>query len=159
MRLIQLFICVFAISSNNVKSDEYNGVVTRVIDGDSIIVKENGNLNKIRLRYIDAPELSQGYGKESKKFLQNQLLDKSVLVYTEYNDRYGRQLADIYIHNEIESIYINAKMIKSGNAWVYKTYRSNSYLINLENHAKMNNKGVWSSQEPLEPWIYRKNMK
>ena len=38
MRLIQLFICVFAISSNNVKSDEYNGVVTRVIDGDSIIV-------------------------------------------------------------------------------------------------------------------------
>tara|TARA_B100001778_G_C18415770_1_gene551039 strand:- start:223 stop:702 length:480 start_codon:yes stop_codon:yes gene_type:complete len=159
MRLIQLFICIFAISSNNVKSDEYNGVVTRVIDGDSIIVKENGDLNKIRLRYIDAPELSQDYGEESKKFLQNQLLDKSVLVYTEYNDRYGRQLADIYIHNETESIYINAKMIKSGNAWVYKTYRSNSYLINLENHAKINNKGIWSSQEPLKPWIYRKNMK
>ena len=124
--------------------------------GDSIVVKQNSALNKIRLRYIDAPELSQDHGKESKKFLQNQLLDKSVLVYTEYNDRYGRQLADIYIHNDKESIYINAKMIKSGNAWVYKTYRSNSYLINLENHAKVNNKGLWSNNDPVETWVYRK---
>ena len=159
MRLIQLFICIFAISSNNVKSDEYNGVVTRVIDGDSIIVKENGDLNKIRLRYIDAPELSQDYGEESKKFLQNQLLDKSVLVYTEYNDRYGRQLADIYIHNEIESIYINAKMIKSGNAWVYKHNRKNEYLINLENFARTHKSGLWSKNTAIEPWIFRKTKK
>ena len=159
MRLLQFFICIFAISSNNVKSDEYNAVVTRVIDGDSVIVKGNDTLNKIRLRYIDAPELSQSYGMQSKKFLQNQLLDKLVLVYTEYNDRFGRQLADIYIHNDKESIYINAKMIKSGNAWVYKKYRSNSYLINLENHAKINNIGIWSMPEPLEPWVYRNKNK
>ena len=84
-------------------------------------------------------------------------MNKSVLVSTEYNDRYGRQLADIYILNEKESIYINAKMIKSGNAWVYKKYRTNNYLINLENHAKINKKGIWESSNPVEPWIYRKN--
>jgi len=159
MRFLKIFIYILAISSSNVKSNEYHGMVTKVIDGDSIIVKENDHLNKIRLRYIDAPELSQDFGKESKKFLQNLLLDKSVLVYSEYNDRYGRQLADIYIHNERESKYINAKMIKSGNAWVYKTYRSNSYLINLENHARSNKMGVWKNDNPMEPWLYRKSYK
>tara|TARA_B100001769_G_scaffold82558_1_gene62748 strand:- start:321 stop:773 length:453 start_codon:yes stop_codon:yes gene_type:complete len=150
---------MLVISVNKVYSSEYLGTVTRVIDGDSVIVKGNDTFNKIRLRYIDAPELSQSYGMQSKKFLQNQLLDKLVLVYTEYNDRFGRQLADIYIHNDKESIYINAKMIKSGNAWVYKKYRSNSYLINLENHAKINNIGIWSMPEPLEPWVYRNKNK
>ncbi len=159
MRLLKFFVFMLVISVNKVYSSEYLGTVTRVIDGDSVIVKGNDTFNKIRLRYIDAPELSQSYGMQSKKFLQNQLLDKLVLVYTEYNDRFGRQLADIYIHNDKESIYINAKMIKSGNAWVYKKYRSNSYLINLENHAKMNNIGIWSMPEPLEPWVYRNKNK
>tara|TARA_Y100000992_G_scaffold126201_1_gene82827 strand:- start:688 stop:1167 length:480 start_codon:yes stop_codon:yes gene_type:complete len=159
MRLLKFFVFMLVISVNKVYSSEYLGTVTRVIDGDSVIVKGNDTLNKIRLRYIDAPELSQSYGMQSKKFLQNQLLDKLVLVYTEYNDRFGRQLADIYIHNDKESIYINAKMIKSGNAWVYKKYRSNSYLINLENHAKINNIGIWSMPEPLEPWVYRNKNK
>tara|TARA_B100001778_G_scaffold334663_1_gene346998 strand:- start:5491 stop:5970 length:480 start_codon:yes stop_codon:yes gene_type:complete len=159
MRLLKFFVFMLVISVNKVYSSEYLGTVTRVIDGDSVIVKGNDTFNKIRLRYIDAPELSQSYGMQSKKFLQNQLLDKLVLVYTEYNDRFGRQLADIYIHNDKESIYINAKMIKSGNAWVYKKYRSNSYLINLENHAKINNIGIWSMPEPLEPWVYRNKNK
>lgn len=159
MKSNNFFLIILIILSNNVYSAEYYGVVTRVIDGDSIVVKHNDAMNKIRLRYIDAPESSQNYGKQSKKFLSNLLMNKLVLVSTEYNDRYGRQLADIYIHNEKESIYINAKMIKSGNAWVYIKYRTNNYLINLENHAKINKKGIWKSSSPIEPWIYRKNYK
>ena len=50
-------------------------------------------------------------------------------------------------------------MIKSGYAWVYIKYRTNNYLINLENHAKINKKGIWKSSSPIEPWIYRKNYK
>ena len=48
-------------------------------------------------------------------------------------------------------------MIKSGNAWVYKIYRNNEYLINLENFARSNNKGLWSQKDILEPWKYRAN--
>ena len=47
-------------------------------------------------------------------------------------------------------------MIKSGNAWVYKIYRNNQYLNNLENYAKANKKGLWNQDEILEPWKYRK---
>ena len=34
-------------------------------------------------------------------------------------------------------------MVKSGNAWIYKSYRKNTYLNNLENYARINKKGLW----------------
>ena len=157
MKYILILVALFISSINIVNSKEYEGLVTKVIDGDSIFVKQNDTINKIRLSYIDAPEMKQAYGGKSKLFLKNLLMDRKVLVSTDYNDRYGRQIADIYILTDIEAIYINAKMIKSGNAWVYKKYRSNSYLINLENHARMNNKGLWREINPIEPWLYRRD--
>ena len=48
------------------------------------------------------------------------------------------------------------KMLKSGNAWVYKSYRNNIYLKNLENHARIKKLGIWSETEPIEPWIFRR---
>ena len=141
----------------NLQAEDYMGLVTRVIDGDSIEVKQKNTINKIRLSYIDAPEIRQEYGEQSKIFLKNLLLDKIVLVSTkDYKDRYGRYLAELYIHTDDEAIYINAKMIKSGNAWVYKSYRSNAYLINLEKHARINNMGLWNNNDQVEPWLYRK---
>ena len=62
----------------------------------------------------------------------------------------------MYIYDDETAIYINAKLIKSGNAWVYKSYRSNEYLMNLENFARSNSKGLWSSKKPTEPWVFRK---
>ncbi|MED5502273.1 MAG: thermonuclease family protein [Pseudomonadota bacterium] len=151
------FIIIFL--SGNVNSEEFNGVVTKVIDGDSVVVRHDNVLKKIRLSYIDAPEVSQDHGENSKIFLKNIVLDKMVLVDTKRKDKYGRHLSDLYIHSNIESIYVNAKMIKSGNAWVYKRYRSNTYLINLENHARSNKIGIWKNDNPMEPWVYRKSYK
>tara|TARA_B100000427_G_C15353127_1_gene526376 strand:+ start:135 stop:617 length:483 start_codon:yes stop_codon:yes gene_type:complete len=151
------FIIIFL--SENVNSEEFNGVVTKVIDGDSVVVRHDNVLKKIRLSYIDAPEVSQDHGENSKIFLKNIVLDKMVLVDTKRKDKYGRYLSDLYIHSNTESIYINAKMIKSGNAWVYKRYRSNTYLINLENQARSNKIGIWKDNNPIEPWIYRKSYK
>ena len=63
------------------------------------------------------------------------------------------------LYNDNNSIYVNAKMIKSGNAWVYKMYRKNEYLINLENFAKIHESGLWSKNSAIEPWIFRKTKK
>ena len=145
--------------SENINSEEFVGVVTKVIDGDSVVIRHENILKKIRLSYIDAPEFSQDHGEDSKLFLKNIVLDKTVLVDTKRKDKYGRHLSDLYIHSNIESIYVNAKMIKSGNAWVYKRYRSNTYLINLENHARSNKIGIWKNDNPVEPWVYKKSYK
>ena len=138
-------------------ADQYEGKVIKVIDGDTIWVKTNNKHIKIRLSYIDAPELKQTYGVRSKNFLTNLVLDKNVQINANKKDRYNRHLGEVYIHNSEESIFVNAKMLKSGNAWIYLTYRDNFYLQNLENHARMKKLGLWSEKVPIEPWIYRRS--
>ena len=138
-------------------ADQYEGRVIKVIDGDTIWVKSNNKHIKIRLSYIDAPELKQTHGVRSKNFLTNLVMNKNVHVNTNKKDRYNRHLGEVYIHNVKESVFVNAKMLKSGNAWIYIKHRDNSYLKNLENHARIKKIGLWSEKTPIEPWIYRKS--
>ncbi len=150
-------IVLFFILTNFVNAEEYQGIVTRVIDGDTIDVKiANDIIKRVRLRYIDAPEKDQLFGKESTDFLKKNVLKKIVIINTEYKDRFKRDIGDIFIYDKNIAIYINAKLIKSGNAWVYKKYRKNNYLMNLENHARINKMGLWKTLVPVEPWVYRK---
>ena len=159
MKYLLIAISIFSLFIPDISASEYEGLVVKVTDGDSVKIKVGEITNTIRLLYIDAPEKKQDYGIKSKKFLENLLLNKRVFVVTAKDDRYGRQLADIYIYKNNEATYINAKMIKSGNAWVYRKYRTNGYLINLENHAKLNNKGLWGYKNPIGPCIFRKKCK
>ena len=138
-------------------ADQYEGRVIKVIDGDTIWVKTNNKHIKIRLSYIDAPELKQTYGVRSKNFLTNLILDKNVQINANKKDRYNRHLGEVYIHSVNESVFVNAKMLKSGNAWIYLKHRDNSYLKNLENYARIKKIGLWSEGTPVEPWIYRRS--
>ena len=46
------------------------GEVIKVVDGDTVNVRDYDNtVHKIRLAGIDAPEMSQPYGKESRSYL------------------------------------------------------------------------------------------
>mgnify|MGYP003334001861 CR=1 FL=1 len=76
MSIFRFFIFILFMFSQDVNSEDYMGVVTRIIDGDSLVVQHEDNYNKLRLRYIDAPEKSQDYGNESKKFLESLVLLK-----------------------------------------------------------------------------------
>jgi endonuclease YncB( thermonuclease family) len=150
-------ILLLIITITPVYAEQYEATVIKVIDGDTIWIKKDNNHIKVRLSYIDAPELKQNFGIRSRNFLSNLVLDKMIEVNTNKKDRYNRHLGEIYIHNTKESIFVNAKMIKSGNAWVYKTYTNNPYLKNLEDYAKMKKKGLWNEQKIIEPWIFRRN--
>jgi micrococcal nuclease len=150
-------ILLLIITITPVYAEQYEATVIKVIDGDTIWIKKDNKHIKVRLSYIDAPELKQNFGIRSRNFLSNLVLDKMIEVNTSKKDRYNRHLGEIYIHNTKESIFVNAKMIKSGNAWVYKTYTNNPYLKNLEVYAKMNKKGLWNEQKIIEPWIFRRN--
>ncbi|MED5430437.1 MAG: thermonuclease family protein, partial [Pseudomonadota bacterium] len=97
-KIFLLFFLLFFF--NIVKAYEYEGIVKKVSDGDTIIVQTNNKNIKIRLLYIDAPEIKQNYGNASKKFLQDLILNKKILVDTKKNDRYGRQLAEIYLYTD-----------------------------------------------------------
>ena len=144
------------IIANDTFAEEFNGKVSKVVDGDTIWVNSANGTVKIRLSYIDAPELKQNFGLKSKEYLASMVLHKNVEIYSYRRDKYKRVIGEVYIHNNNESIFINAKLLKSGHAWVYKRYRDNPYLMNLENFARMRKNGIWNLENPIEPWKYRK---
>ena len=90
---------------------EYNAVVTRVVDGDTLDVRVDLGFHvsvheRVRLRGIDTPEIfrprnekEHKHGKQAKAFVEQMVLGNSVLLKT-YKDRqgkYGRWLADVIV--------------------------------------------------------------
>ena len=64
---------------------DFNAQVVRVIDGDTIQVKDNlGHKFKIRLLGIDTPEIKQAFGKESSDYLKSIV---TCLLYTSPSPR------------------------------------------------------------------------
>lgn len=72
--------------------------VTRILDGDTLEVKNEGELIRIRLVDIDAPEKSQPFGQRAKQKLSELVKDANdVAVSSTGKDRYGRTLAKVYV--------------------------------------------------------------
>ena len=124
----------------------------RVIDGDTIRAEAKGKEIKIRLVEIDAPEMDQPFGAQSKNFLNRLLYKKNVKLISQGEDRYGRILGEIYVDGESA----NTSMIKSGFAWVYDKYVEDLSLYEYQDQAKAENLGLWRDDDPIAPWVWRK---
>ena len=135
----------------NLHADSY--FVTKVIDGDTIEVRQEKRNYKVRLSEIDAPEINQRFGTESKNFLASLILNEEIeLIYTT-EDRYGRIVAKIYKDNKD----INRSMVRNGLAWVYDYYVEDQSLYNDQNLAKKNSFNIWSEASPTPPWVFRRS--
>ena len=124
----------------------------RVVDGDTIRAETKGKEIKIRLVEIDAPEMNQPFGAQSKNFLNRLLYEKDVTLIAKGEDRYGRILGEIYADGESA----NKSMIKSGFAWVYDRYVQDLSLYRYQDQAKSKNLGLWQAENPIAPWVWRK---
>ena len=70
-------------------------------------------------------------------------------------DRYGRTVGLVYIGNKC----LNEELIKNGLAWVYKRYCSESFCnhwLKLEKEARVNKHGLWTYDNPIPPWEFRR---
>ena len=124
----------------------------RVVDGDTIRAEAKGKEIKIRLVEIDAPEMNQPFGAQSKSFLNRLLYKKDVTLIAQGEDRYGRVLGNLF-SNELN---VNMLMVKFGFAWVYDEYAKNSSLYKYQDQAKAENLGLWRAKDPIAPWVWRK---
>lgn len=109
-------LALLILSSSLAPADTLTGRVTRVIDGDTIMV----GTNRIRLADIDAPELSQPHGPEAKATLAAMVLDREVVVQYTRRDRYRRMLATVHLENQ----KINCALVAAGHAWRYRYARN-----------------------------------
>jgi endonuclease YncB( thermonuclease family) len=145
---LTLILCISNLSANEI----FEATVTKVSDGDTIWVKKNKEIIKIRLGEIDAPELSQEYGKKSKNYLEKLILNKKIIVNSTIKDKYGRTIAVIFFNDK----NINKEMVQNGLAWVYDRYVKDKSFYDAQNEAKAKKINIWSDINPTEPWVYRK---
>lgn len=138
---------------------EYEVVPNSVHDGDTLRVQSpNGQVLKIRFACIDAPELKQELGKESRNYLRS-LINKAngkVKIQIVDTDRYGRSVAELWTKEGLLQSY----MTSSGMAFAYDQYKKNcphwNSVKSAEQVAIDNKLGVWASPNFIKPWDWRK---
>ncbi len=132
------------------------GKVQYVHDGDTVRISVDGAKIKIRLAGIDAPEMNQEYGLESKAVLKSIIDNKIIYYQSNKKDRYGRVIATLYLDQRMTQS-VNAMMVEKGAAWWYKRYaRNDKELEQLHNKARLSGAGLWMSGSAIPPWVWRK---
>ena len=139
---------------------------TKVSDGDTIAVDCDGEKLKLRFCGIDAPELSQPLGAESKALMSELVEGKQVVIRPIEIDRYGRTIAEVEVkgdrkgsNGEYEILFVGGEMVSAGMAYHYKQFSGNcpnrEVIVSAENEAKSKKIGVWDG-DYQKPWDYRK---
>jgi endonuclease YncB( thermonuclease family) len=134
------------------------GVVTRVVDGDTLEMEIDGKLVNVRLFGIDAPEMSQPFGHESKDFLARRILNEELIVIPRDIDRYNRLVAGLYRSSDKGISSISIGMTYEGFGWAYREYLKEElefYLLS-ETDAKKHKRGLWVADGAVPPWEWRK---
>lgn len=146
----------------NKSNEKIKYKVIKVSDGDTISVKKlknnvlDGDLIKVRLYGVDAPEKDQDFGYESKKALMNYVSNKTIEIDIKSKDRYGRSVGILYVDGR----NINEELLRDGYVWYYEQYDKNNERSRLLQENAMKNKlGLFSKKGYIEPWKFRKAKK
>ena len=149
-RFITTLLLIFSFST--FAGDMLEGQVVGVHDGDTITLLIEGNQQiKVRLAQIDAPELDQAFGQQSKQSLSKMVFNKTIKVEKETIDKYGRTVGTLFV----EGLDANKEQVRLGMAWIYKQYLHDQSLIHLEEAARQTKIGLWVDANAMAPWDYR----
>ena len=148
-KILAFIFIMFTSLSGIALSSTFDGKIIKIIDGDTVYFQANNDdaYKKIRLVGIDAPEMKQPFGHQSRQCLANLINNKLVQIISFGEDRYKRILAKILI----EKIDINLTMIKNGCAWFYRRYKNTLNMDDqvlydqAETFAIENKKGLFSN--------------
>lgn len=145
---------------------EKEGTCLKVLDGDTIIFREAGAVDSIKIRLwgIDAPEKDQSFGPHATRKLTRLIEHKAVTLRfhekaresDEGRDGYSRDLATIYRKGR----NINLELVQGGYAWHYAYYAAdNTELAAAQRQARAARIGLWAEENPTEPRLFRRSTK
>jgi|GEM_PF-1251062 len=170
-KLCLFFILFLSYHAYSSETALFRAVVDDIIDGDTIIIKTDGDEKIILELYgIDCPELRQAFGNMAKSFVKENLLNKKIIVEpisTTENNRLTaivyykedslEEISDTDDKTEIQKINLNQYLIFNGFAWVNQENvenHQNTDWIKTEDYAKQNKNGLWKDKNPIPPWIW-----
>ncbi len=138
--------------------------VTRVVDGDTVVVEIKGNSYKLRLIGIDTPEVKhpkkgvEFFGKEASAFTYKNLNNRDIYLEKDVSntDKYNRLLRYIWLtppknegnpsYKEVRDQTFNGILVREGyaNASTYPPDVKYSKLFSkIEREAREANRGLW----------------
>ncbi len=144
--------------TTTIPTASFNGVVTRVIDGDTLDVKsKDGKTMAIRLTLVDAPERNEPGYTQAKNFVSQNCLNKEAAVDHDNNQNpsFARLVAVVYC----EGLNINEAIIAKGFATIYHSFCDVSEFANTVwaqksgcgNNDNSNNNGSPSKDDEVKP--------
>ncbi|MFM8283336.1 MAG: thermonuclease family protein [Planctomycetaceae bacterium] len=135
-----------------VGGDPRGWTVAFVHDGDTVTARSpDGVDHRIRMLGIDAPELAQPHGRESRAALAALVEGRTVQIDARGHDQHGRLLARLSVAGED----VNARLVRDGHAWVFGRIAPDPELVALEAEARRGRRGLWSAERPLDPSAWR----
>lgn len=156
MRRFVFFLVMAAMLAWCAPVQAFTGVVIKVSDGDTLIVRtDDGDAIKVRLYGVDAPEKSQEFGSLSAGYLSEQVYGREVDVYEMDTDQYGRTVGIVSVDGEM----VQPGLLRSGFARLYGAYCRIDLCADWaveEESARMGHRGLWSRSGQVAPWDYRR---
>ena len=120
------------------------GIVTEIIDGDTIRVKIDGVEYPLRYIGIDTPEATDPFGEESFNANKDLVLGKEVILFRDKSevDRYSRLLRYVFV----DSIFVNQELVAKGFATAFDYYPDTSCskeISSAQTEGKSMMLGIW----------------
>jgi micrococcal nuclease len=134
-----------------------HGTVSRVVDGDTVIVRSGSRTLDVRMLGIDTPETVDPhrpvgcYGPEASAYTKHLLTGQAVrLVYDrQLHDVYHRWLAYVYLERpDRPEVFVNARLVAAGYARTLSIPPNTAHaaeLAALERRAALAGRGLWSA--------------
>lgn len=147
--------------------------VVNVVDGDTVDVvparaRRGGNVTRVRLWGIDAPEWDQPLGREATLALGNLLRDGPGVLRMEVfaYDQYARALGLLYWERDGRGRSVNRVMVGLGMAYTSRHrqgawFRKELGFYSEEADARRRNEGIWALPNSLRvtPWAHRSRVR
>jgi len=145
------------ITADNTTTSQTSGpyTVTRVVDGDTIVVSYKGTEEKVRLIGVDTPESvspdaskNTPYGKIASDFTTSQLTNQKITLEfdVQTRDKYGRLLSYVYLDGQM----FNKILLQTGHAAVATFPPNVKYVedfLALEKAAQAQKVGIWENYQ------------
>lgn len=154
-----LFLLVFALAQTAL-AQTYTGQVIRVSDGDTLNIRYQGGILRVRLAEIDAPEIGHGRqkpgqtdGQPARAALAALVAGQTVRV-EQTGTSYKRVVGRVYVGDRD----INALLVQQGWAWVEPRYARDPRLYVWQRQARSAGRGIWANPYVVAPWQWRQTM-
>ncbi|MCL6663519.1 thermonuclease family protein [Paenibacillus amylolyticus] len=132
--------------------------LVEVTDGDTLKVKVDGKVEKVRLLLIDTPETvhpekeEQPFGKDASNFVKKQVAKGNISLELDVSerDKYGRLLAYVWVGDKL----LNEQLLEYGLARVAYIYPTNTKYVDqfeeIQKQARTEAKGIWSIENYVQ---------